>query len=131
MATTAESNITSTLTVVDTHTAKDKDVVLLSIYDILSEIKALFPDSTNQYDDISAMGELKKHSSDLLNYIYNEKNGDPAYVARPKSPGDLKYNWLRMLQEVEEDVTAMRGYLCGLRSDYHVCLPMFIPQSSC
>ncbi|KAE9362966.1 hypothetical protein N431DRAFT_475151 [Stipitochalara longipes BDJ] len=98
----------------------NKDDVLLSIYDVLSEIKTLFSDCLNQYDDISDMAEMKKHSSDLLNYIYSKKDGDTVYVYVPKSPAALGYISSRMLEEVEEDVTSMRGYLGGLPSGYHV-----------
>ena len=117
-ATMAQPTRTSMRTAIDME--KNKDDVLLSIYDILSQIETCFPNGTDKYDDISAMAELKKHSTDLLNYMYSKEDGNTAYVCEPKLPAALGYNWLRMLLEVEEDITAMRGYLCGLPLDYHV-----------
>ncbi|PMD31994.1 hypothetical protein L207DRAFT_640323 [Hyaloscypha variabilis F] len=104
----------------------DKDDVLLSIYDILSELKAFseigsfFSDLSTKYKATSKMADVKKHSSDLLNYITSKKDGDPVYAWVPKAPADLGYHWERMIEEVEEDVIAMRGYLRGLPPNYHV-----------
>jgi hypothetical protein len=106
-----------------------KDDVLLSIYDILSEIK-VFSDLKAKYKATSDMADVKKHSSDLLNYITSKKDGDPVYAWVPKAPADLGYNWERMIEQAEEDITAMRGYLRGLPSNYHVKLPTF-PHLSC
>jgi hypothetical protein len=113
-----------------------KDDVLLSIYDILSEIKvfsesgSFFSDLKTKYKATSDVADVKKHSSDLLNYITSKKDGDPVYAWVPKAPADLGYNWERMIEQVEEDITAMRGYLRGLPSNYHVRLPTF-PHLSC
>jgi hypothetical protein len=98
----------------------DKDDVLLSILDLLDEIAACLAVTANPTSHLNEVAELKKHSSDLLCYVYKHNDGDNMYLSVPKSPYDLAHSRTRMLAEVEEDVTYMRGYLCGLEATRHV-----------
>jgi hypothetical protein len=89
----------------------DKAEFLASIYDIHSEANTLFLGIADQTANLIDIIELKRHSSDHLDYIYEYNDREPAYLSVPKSPAALGYNRKRILGEVEEDTTYMRGYL--------------------
>jgi hypothetical protein len=66
--------------------------------------------------------ELKHHSSDLLRHIYKQNDGDDAYLFVPKLTENLLHYRVKMLAEVEKDVTSIKGCLWGLDKRYHVSM---------
>lgn len=106
-----------------TYDLNDRNHVILSIFDLLEAVSSALSGSSDSTLHVNEVVELKKHSAELLRYIYGQNDGDNTYLSTPKSPQDLAYLRIEMLEGVELDVAFMKRYLSKLGSGYHLSTP--------